>query len=79
MEAACGLRGFTPRVVSQTDDYLAMQGSSRRVYPLVHTTSMVRRGNGHRPLAAEPLREVLRKLVPTLGASRLPHRRVEPV
>jgi DNA-binding transcriptional LysR family regulator len=32
MEAACGLRGFTPRVVSQTDDYLAMQGSSRRVW-----------------------------------------------
>jgi DNA-binding transcriptional LysR family regulator len=105
LEAACELRGFTPRVVSQTNDYLAMQGFvaagvgvaliprlalSAGVRegvvvrpiedpPLVRTTSMVRRGNGHRPLAAEPLREVLRALVPTLGASGLPLRRVEPV
>jgi LysR family transcriptional regulator, transcription activator of glutamate synthase operon len=105
MEAACELRGFTPRVVSRTNAYLAMQrfvaagvgvaliprlalsaGVRERVVvrpieypPLVRTTSMVRRGNGHRPLAAEPLREVLRELVPTLSASGLALRGVEPV
>jgi DNA-binding transcriptional LysR family regulator len=105
MEAACEIRGFTPRVVSQTNDYLAMQGlvaagvgvaliprlalsagvrdgvTVRAIEdpPLVRTTSIVRRANGHRPLAAEPLREVLRELVPSLGATGLPLRRVEQV
>ena len=105
MEAACEIRGFSPRVVSQTNDYLAMQGfvaagvgvaliprlalsagvregvvvRAIEDPPLVRTTSIVRRANGHRPLAAEPLREVLRELVPSLGASGLPLRRVEQV
>jgi DNA-binding transcriptional LysR family regulator len=105
MEAACEIRGFSPRVVSPTNDYLAMQGfvaagvgvaliprlalsagvregvvvRAIEDPPLVRTTSIVRRANGHRPLAAEPLREVLRELVPSLGASGLPLRRVEQV
>ena len=47
--------------------------------PLVRTTSIVRRSNGHQPLAAEPLRGILRDIVPTLGASGLRLRRAEPV
>ena len=99
------LRGFSPNVVSQTNDYLAMQGLValgvgvaliprlalsagvrdgvvlRPVEdpPLVRTTSIVRRSNGHQPLAAEPLRGILRDIVPTLGASGLRLRRAEPV
>jgi DNA-binding transcriptional LysR family regulator len=95
VEAACDLRDFRPRVVSQTNDYLAMQGLVAAgvgvaLIPrlalsagvregvvlrpiagpaLVRTTSIVRRANGHHPLAAEPLRAVLRDLVPSLGAS----------
>jgi DNA-binding transcriptional LysR family regulator len=95
MEAACDLRDLRPRVVSQTNDYLAMQGLVAAgvgvaLIPrlalsagvregvvlrpieepaLVRTTSIVRRANGHHPLAAEPLRAVLRDLVPSLGVS----------
>jgi DNA-binding transcriptional LysR family regulator len=98
IEAACEMRGFEPHVVSQTNDYLAMQGfvaagMGVALIPrlavaagvregvvlrpieepaLIRTTSIVRRANGHRPLAAEPLREVLRELVPRLGARGLP-------
>jgi DNA-binding transcriptional LysR family regulator len=105
VEATCELRGFKPNVVSQTNDYLAMQGLvalgvgvaliprlalSAGVRdgvvlrplddpPLVRTTSIVRRSNGHQPLAAEPLRGILRDIVPTLGASGLRLRRAEPV
>ena len=105
IEAACDMRGFEPRVVSQTNDYLAMQGLVAAgvgvaLIPrlavsagvredvvlrpieepaLIRTTSIVRRSNGHSPLAAEPLREVLRELVPTLGTSGLPLRRAQPV
>jgi DNA-binding transcriptional LysR family regulator len=105
VEAACGMRGFEPHVVSQTNDYLAMQGFvaagvAVALIPrlalsagvregvvlrpiedpaLIRTTSIVRRANGHRPLAAEPLREVLRELVPTLGASGLPLRPAQTV
>src|SRR5918994_6646640 len=105
VEATCELRGFKPNVVSQTNDYLAMQGLvalgvgialiprlalSAGVRdgvvlrplddpPLVRTTSIVRRSNGHRPLAAEPLRGILRDIVPALGASGLRLRRAEPV
>ena len=38
--------------------------------PLVRTTSIVRRSNGHQPLAVEPLRVILRDIVPTLGSLR---------
>jgi DNA-binding transcriptional LysR family regulator len=105
VETICELRGFKPNVVSQTNDYLAMQGLvalgvgialiprlalSAGVRdgvvlrplddpPLVRTTSIVRRSNGHQPLAAEPLRGILRDIVPTLGASGLRLRRAEPV
>jgi DNA-binding transcriptional LysR family regulator len=105
LEAACEARGFSPSVVSQTNDYLAMQGLvalgvgvaliprlalSAGVRdgvvlrpledpPLVRTTSIVQRTNGHQPLAAEPLRGILREIVPTLGASGLRLRRAEPV
>jgi DNA-binding transcriptional LysR family regulator len=105
LETSCELRGFNPNVVSQTNDYLAMQGLvalgvgvaliprlalSAGVRdgvvlrplddpPLVRTTSIVRRSNGHQPLAAEPLRGILRDIVPTLGASGLRLRRAEPV
>jgi DNA-binding transcriptional LysR family regulator len=105
LEASCELRGFSPNVVSQTNDYLAMQGLValgvgvaliprlalsagvrdgvvlRPVEdpPLVRTTSIVRRSNGHQPLAAEPLRGILRDIVPTLGASGLRLRRADPV
>jgi DNA-binding transcriptional LysR family regulator len=105
IEASCELRGFQPNVVSQTNDYLAMQGLvalgvgvaliprlalSAGVRdgvvlrpledpPLVRTTSIVRRSSGHQPLAAEPLRGILRDIVPTLGASGLRLRRAEPV
>ena len=105
VEAACSLRGFAPNVVSQTNDYLAMQGLValgvgvaliprlalsagvrdgvvlRAVEdpPVVRTTSIVRRSNGHQPLAAEPLRAILRDLVPTLGASGLRLRGADPV
>ena len=47
--------------------------------PHVRTTSIVRRSNGHQPLAAEPLRAIMRDLVPTLGVSGLRLRRGEPV
>jgi DNA-binding transcriptional LysR family regulator len=105
LEATCELRGFKPNVVSQTNDYLAMQGLVAlgvgvALIPrlalsagvrdgvvlrpledpaLVRTTSIVRRSNGHQPLAAEPLRGILRDIVPTLGASGLRLRRAEPV
>jgi DNA-binding transcriptional LysR family regulator len=105
VEAACSSRGFIPNVVSQTNDYLAMQGlvalgvgvaliprlalsagvrdgvALRPVEdpPLVRTTSIVRRSNGHQPLAVEPLRVILRDIVPTLGASGLRLRRADPV
>jgi DNA-binding transcriptional LysR family regulator len=98
-------RGFKPNVISQTNDYLAMQGlvalgvgvaliprlalsagvrdgvALRPVEdpPLVRTTWIVRRSNGHQPLAAEPLRAILREIVPTLGASGLRLRRAQPV
>jgi DNA-binding transcriptional LysR family regulator len=105
IEAASSACGFVPQVVSQTNDYLAMQGlvaagvgvaliprlaaaaAVREGVVLrelaepsvVRTTSMVSYSNGNRPLAAEPLRAVLRELVPEIGPPGLPLEVRQPV
>lgn len=105
IEVACEQRGFTPAVVSQTNDYLAMQGLVAEgvgvaLIPrlaagaavrdgvvlrelaepgLIRTTSIVSCSNGHRPLAAEPLRVVLREAAPGLGPPGLPLQLTQPV